>query len=154
MYKRTKSSYLVNGPIEYDSATIIHEPFIASDIERIQNALCMPGIYHFKFEDLATSHLALSTHLQYSNKIVGHLFVPARTSQSMYIDLYSLLSNSAYLPDHLDEFFIDYTHIELLWIELSAALLATPWFLTFEKNILDFNIKNTISIILISHARE
>lgn len=150
MYKRTQNSFLANGPIEYASTAIFHEPFIISDIERIQNALYKPGIHHFKFEDWATSHLALSTHLQYFNKIVGHLFHPVRTSPSVHIDLYSLLLSSAYLPDNLDEFFIDSTHIELLWIELSTALLASQWLLTFEKNILDFNIQNTIPIIVTS----
>src|SRR5579872_4534357 len=151
MYKRTQNSFLASGLIGYDSTAIIHEPFIVGNVERIVRALSMPGIHHLRFVDLASSRLVLNTHLRYSNKIVGHLFLPHPTLSSFHIDLYSLFSNYAYLPHNLDEFFIDYTHIELLWIEQSTALLATAWFPVLEKSMLDFNIQNIIPIIVASY---
>ena len=152
MHKQTPNSFLVNLPSEYNNSWVIRALPTHRDMELIEKALCKPGFHYLRFEDLATSRETLNTCLQYYNKTVGHLFFTEDLPESVHIDLYSLFLNNDYLPDKLDEFFIDYTHVELLWIERSPMLAVKPWLSMLEKNIIDFNIQKTIPIVIVSYV--
>jgi len=131
---------------------MMHVPLTYNDISFLQNALFKPDIYHILFQDFTTCQLTLNACIQYCNKTVGYLsrLHTASDSQFIFIDLHTVLQDY-YRFGTLHEFFLDYTHIDLLLIDRDPSFFASSWFSEFEKNIVDFNIQNTIPIFIISY---
>ena len=152
MHKQTLPFSCLSLGLERSDVATIHSPLTHDDMLILQDAVLQPGVHRLHFHDLARSRTVLNTCLQYCNKTVGHLSMPSDSAEKNNINLYDLLSN-CYTINNLDDFFLDHSDIDLLWIEFTPTLSSCPWISTFEKRILDFNLQNTIPIIIVSCTR-
>jgi hypothetical protein len=152
MHTQTLDSSLLFFVHRQRDTVSIQEPLAYDDICFLQNALFKPGISHITFYDFDTSLLILNTCFAYCNKTVGYVSTLNVVSDSRYINLYHPLQHY-YRTDTMEQFFFDYSYIDFLWIEYSPSLLESPWLSKFEKKSIDFNIQNTIPILVVSYKR-
>ncbi len=150
MNKETPNSFFAHLFAPSNNPIVIGTSITYQDMHAVHHALCTPGFHALKFHDIDAGRTMINTCLRYGNKIAGYLNAQDAILDSGVINLYDLLKQNNYAPHSIEEFFIDYVHIDLLWIERTPGLEDCPWFSMFEKNIIDFNIQNTIPIILVS----
>ncbi len=66
-------------------------------------------------------------------------------------DLLTHLIEGRYLPNGLEQFFLEYNELDFLWIELTPNLLAQPWLEQFKSLLIDHNLHMKMPIMCISY---
>lgn len=66
-------------------------------------------------------------------------------------DMLTQLVEQRYLPNNLEQFFMDGSDFDFLWIELTPDLIAQPWFDEFKSLIIDHRIDRHMPIVCLSY---
>lgn len=67
------------------------------------------------------------------------------------LDLLTYLVESRYLPNKLEDFFLEQTDFDFLWIELTPSLLTEPWLEEFKSLLIEHNVHTKMPIMCISY---
>jgi len=134
-------------------------PFSESDILKLQDTFLTNGIHYIKTTNIQTGRMIIQMFLQ-SLPIYTEIacLTMSENLDISVIDMYAELLDNNYLnstdPKNLEEFFIDQCFIDFMWIEANHELLYKNWFAIFEKNIHDFNLCQTMPIIILMYEEE
>lgn len=66
-------------------------------------------------------------------------------------DLFSTLVEGRYVPNNLEQFFLDYNDFDFLWIELTPSLLIQPWLDQFKSLLIDHYMHTKMPIMCLSY---
>lgn len=69
-------------------------------------------------------------------------------------DIFSNLVEGRYVPNNLEQFFLDYDQFDFLWMELTPCLLNQPWLENFKSLFIDNHMHVKMPIICISYDQE
>lgn len=68
-------------------------------------------------------------------------------------DLFTCLVENRYLPNKLDQFFLEYTDFDFIWLELTPNLLAQSWLEEFKSLLMDHHLHAKMPIMCISYGK-
>jgi len=68
-------------------------------------------------------------------------------------DLFSDLVEGRYLPNNLEQFFLECEDIDFQWLELTPHLLVQPWIEDFKYLLIDHNMHLKMPIMCISYSK-
>lgn len=66
-------------------------------------------------------------------------------------DILTHLIEGRYLPNNLEQFFLEYDDFDFMWLELTPNLLAQPWLDEFKSLLMDHKIHTKMPIMCISY---
>jgi len=66
-------------------------------------------------------------------------------------DLFSYLVERRYIPNNLEQFFLEHDEFDFLWLELTPCLLIQPWLNEFRALLIDHNMHIKMPIMCISY---
>lgn len=70
------------------------------------------------------------------------------------LDIFSQLVEGRYVPNNLEQFFLDHDEFDFLWLELTPSLLNQPWIDTFKSLFIDNHMHVKMPIMCISYNQE
>ena len=70
-------------------------------------------------------------------------------------DLFSILIEARYVPNNIEQFFLEYNEFDFLWFELTPCLLSQSWLDEFKALLIDhhMHIKMPIMCISFEHSK-
>lgn len=110
----------------------IQVPTIKEGRELIQTLLSSLDYYH-AVACLTTSDLELPANAQ---------------------DLFSDLVEGRYVPNNLEQFFLEHDDFDFLWLELTPCLLMQPWIDEFKSLLIDHHLHMRMPIMCISYDQK
>lgn len=120
-----------------------------------QDLFLTPGIHHIDVESLADGRIFIHTFLGSfaANKHVACLTTCGEFLAPTIIRLYDdlALAGSLSLSSSLESFLLEEFYYDFVWVECTPELLATPWFWHFEQKLSDFNLDETLPILVVSY---
>ncbi len=134
----------------------IEEPLSESDILYLQDAFLTNGFHHIQVKNIAAGRSIIRTFLGSLATYHDIACLTATNSiENGVFDIGTALHAGGYVDPlgerELEEFFIEEFYFDFMWIEASRELLASSWFVDFERKLEDFKVTCHIPMIVISY---
>jgi len=145
---QTMSSARLVTPIAF------RELLSESEILQLHDMLLTNGLHYIKTSDVSGGRELILTLLQSLKhyQVVACLTTENRALDQDICNVFEELTSFGYLHDgNLEEYFVERTYFDFMWIEATPNLLASPWFNIFLKHLIDFNVDQHMPIIILTN---
>lgn len=140
---------------------ILREPLSEQVILELQDKFLTNGFHYIKVPNQVVGRTLVErfvSSLQMYHHDGACVTLSEQQLPPMITHVYRSISNKGYLDPFdirdMEEFFIEDFYYDFMWIEATKELLATPWFIEFEKILLDFHMEKHIPIVVVLYEHE
>jgi len=141
--------------------TFMKKPLTDKNILELQEKFLTNGLHHITVPTIDDGRALIFTFLN-SLSFILHTVACVTTSDSALpntiIDIHAQLSQSenfnALHSDYMQTFFFEHFYFDFIWVEMSSSLIASEWYLDFEKNFIDLKMNKNIPMLIISYEND